>query len=193
MRKAEIDANSMRSSRFPRWRSSSILRSSAIPAACMCGSPSRLPPIWSRRSCSSTRYWPSATRRFRRSAWARCNDGVHGRTIVFVSHNMASVKHLCSRAILLASGRIAAEGPPSDVIRSYLSDVQQGSSVSIRDWQDRSTSGEARIVKFEVRDGCGRETNNIPICGSVRFSFHVEVYKPLVDPCFGVLVHRAEG
>ena len=53
-----------------------------------------------------------------------------GKTIVFVSHNMASVQHLCSRAILLACGRIAAEGPPSDVIRSYLSDVQQGSSVS---------------------------------------------------------------
>lgn len=116
-----------------------------------------------------------------------------GKTILFVSHNMASVQHLCSRAILLVSGRIAAEGPPPEVIRSYLSDVPQGSSVSIRDWQDRSTSGEARIIKFEVRDECDKATNNIPIRSSVRFSIHIEVYKPLVDPCFGILVHNVAG
>ena len=43
-------ASSTRSSPSPRWKSSSIRRSSAIPAACMCGWPSRSRRIWSRRS-----------------------------------------------------------------------------------------------------------------------------------------------
>src|SRR5262245_56430397 len=116
-----------------------------------------------------------------------------GKTILFVSHNMPSVQHLCTRAILLESGGIAKDGQPSEVIRSYLSNVPRGSSVSLRDWRDRDTSGEARIVKFEVSDGNGLMTNAIPVGGSVRFSIYAEVYKPLVDPCFGVLVHSEAG
>jgi len=43
-----------------------------------------------------------------------------GRTILFVSHNMAAVENLCSRAILLKGGRIEADGPTSLVIKKYM-------------------------------------------------------------------------
>ena len=39
-----------------------------------------------------------------------------GRTVLFVSHNMATVQNLCSRAVLLASGRVQAIGPVGDVL-----------------------------------------------------------------------------
>lgn len=42
-----------------------------------------------------------------------------GRTILFVSHNMAAVRNLCSRTILLESGQIAKDGTPSDVAEAY--------------------------------------------------------------------------
>jgi lipopolysaccharide transport system ATP-binding protein len=116
-----------------------------------------------------------------------------GKTVLFVSHNMPSVQHLCTRAILLDHGQISAEGLPAQVIRSYLSDVPHESSVSIRDWHDRTSSGEAQIVRLEISDDCGRVTNSIPIGGGVRFSIIAEFYKPLVDPCFGVIVHNAAG
>jgi lipopolysaccharide transport system ATP-binding protein len=44
-----------------------------------------------------------------------------GRTVLFVSHNMASVKSLCQRGILLQNGSVTAEGPVADVIDRYLS------------------------------------------------------------------------
>lgn len=44
-----------------------------------------------------------------------------GRTVFFVSHNMAAIRHLCPKAILLTSGIIAAEGASASVIDSYLS------------------------------------------------------------------------
>src|SRR5262249_59656339 len=57
-----------------------------------------------------------------------------GRTILFVSHNMATIQHLCSRAILLREGRIAADGPPPKIVQSYFSDAHEESSVNLRHW-----------------------------------------------------------
>jgi lipopolysaccharide transport system ATP-binding protein len=44
----------------------------------------------------------------------------YGRTVLFVSHNMASVKTLCSRGIILENGRITQEGSTDQVISNYL-------------------------------------------------------------------------
>lgn len=46
-----------------------------------------------------------------------------GRTILFVSHNLDAVRALCSRCILLQSGRIVEDGPVRKVISSYLDDA----------------------------------------------------------------------
>lgn len=43
-----------------------------------------------------------------------------GKTILFVSHNMAIVKRLCSRAILLDRGKIVADGSPDNVVKQYF-------------------------------------------------------------------------
>jgi lipopolysaccharide transport system ATP-binding protein len=44
-----------------------------------------------------------------------------GRTVLFVSHNMAAVTSLCDRAILMERGTIRADGAPRDVVAAYLS------------------------------------------------------------------------
>src|SRR5262245_25756886 len=43
-----------------------------------------------------------------------------GRTVLFVSHNMAAVQRLCGRGVLLERGAVAAVGPIADVVRRYL-------------------------------------------------------------------------
>jgi lipopolysaccharide transport system ATP-binding protein len=43
-----------------------------------------------------------------------------GRTIIFVSHNMAAVRDLCTNSILLAQGQIKLMGKSSDLIENYL-------------------------------------------------------------------------
>ena len=44
----------------------------------------------------------------------------HGRTVLFVSHNMGAIRNLCSRCILLKDGQIALEGDTENVILHYL-------------------------------------------------------------------------
>jgi lipopolysaccharide transport system ATP-binding protein len=44
-----------------------------------------------------------------------------GRTVLFVSHNMAAVRNLCKTGILLNQGRVECSGPSEDTINTYLS------------------------------------------------------------------------
>ena len=46
----------------------------------------------------------------------------HGRTVLFVSHNLAALKALCTRAVWLEGGRVAAAGEVAAVVDAYLAD-----------------------------------------------------------------------
>jgi lipopolysaccharide transport system ATP-binding protein len=55
----------------------------------------------------------------------------HGRTVMFVSHNMTAINQLCPRTILLADGQISKNGKTSDVVPAYL---QMGGASSGGEW-----------------------------------------------------------
>ena len=48
-----------------------------------------------------------------------------GRTIVHVSHNLNTIEQYCKRVILMEKGRVAAEGPPEEVIPEYRRILRQ--------------------------------------------------------------------
>lgn len=50
--------------------------------------------------------------------------GKGGRTVIFVSHNMAAVRRLCSRAILFSHGRLRHDGPTEDIIGRYMEEMR---------------------------------------------------------------------
>lgn len=61
---------------------------------------------------------------FQRKCLGKMNEVSRGgRTILFVSHNMAAVENLCSRGIVLDGGCIVFEGSSKDAVRQYLSNV----------------------------------------------------------------------
>ena len=55
-----------------------------------------------------------------------------GRTVLFVSHNMASVEHLCSKAIMLDGGRLMFSGPSKQAVDYYLRDSSENGSTALR-------------------------------------------------------------
>ena len=59
---------------------------------------------------------------FQKKCLGKMQDVAHeqGRTVLFVSHNMAAVKTLCSRAICLERGRLVADDEPDVVLHHYL-------------------------------------------------------------------------
>jgi len=74
-----------------------------------------------------------------------------GRTVLFVSHNMAAVSNLCGRGVVLEGGRVAFAGKQTDAVARYLTGTR-GAAVSLRERTDRVGSGQARVVALEIRD-----------------------------------------
>jgi len=73
---------------------------------------------------------------FQRKCLGKMGDVAgHGRTILFVSHNMTAVQALCSRALWLDEGRIRMIGEVGDVVSHYLREA--ASSVTERIWTDK--------------------------------------------------------
>jgi lipopolysaccharide transport system ATP-binding protein len=61
--------------------------------------------------------------RFQMKCLGRMSDAARdGRTILFVSHNLAAIAQLCRRAIWLDGGSIRSQGPPQQVVQEYLSE-----------------------------------------------------------------------
>ena len=59
---------------------------------------------------------------FQKKAIGKMNDVAHsgGRTVLFVSHNMAAVKNLCTRGIVLQNGQMVYDGNVCDAVDLYL-------------------------------------------------------------------------
>ena len=69
-----------------------------------------------------------------------------GRTVLFVSHNMAALTSLCSRGILLENGVIAMNGAIGDVTAAYLAPESKRAETRKRDWTDISSApGDDRV------------------------------------------------
>jgi homopolymeric O-antigen transport system ATP-binding protein len=99
----------------------------------------------------------------------------HGRTVLFVSHNMQVLARLCDRAILLRQGSIVRDGPSEEVVAHYLQN--EGGTASRRFWPDLETApGNKRVRLREVRivseDGELTEAVDVrrPVGVEVRFT-----------------------
>lgn len=69
-----------------------------------------------------------------------------GRTILFVSHNLAAIKQLCSKSILLDHGKISAIGPSPEVIEKYLNNALAGSAEFIQPHQGNKKMNLRRVT-----------------------------------------------
>jgi lipopolysaccharide transport system ATP-binding protein len=79
-----------------------------------------------------------------------------GRTILFVSHNMAVIQALCSRGIFLERGAIHTDADIGEAVRSYLRSVEEDSLSDLADRQDRRGWNEVVLAGVDVIAPGGR-------------------------------------
>ena len=123
---------------------------------------------------------------FQQRCLTKMEDVAHGgRTVLFVSHNMAAVAQLCSRSLLLEHGRITDEGTPNDVISRYLQGAGGGQGEPIRDIPHEE-GVPAQITRLAVQDDDGQARLqfglNEPVCVDLDFEVH-EPQEDLVVAC----------
>ena len=84
-----------------------------------------------------------------------------GRTIIFVTHNMDAIHRLCSRAILLRDGVMAAEGDATAIISSYLHETHPSVRQTYRLTEKCNTAGDICLIEAEVLDSKGRSCDSL--------------------------------
>jgi len=113
---------------------------------------------------------------FQKKALGKMKDisGTGGRTVLFVSHNMAAVKSLCTRAIVLEHGKVAFEGGTDESVSYYLShNSNLDNSVELKDKKDRSGIGHAMFIKFYINSESKSELKQL--LSGQKYEFNVGV------------------
>jgi homopolymeric O-antigen transport system ATP-binding protein len=124
-----------------------------------------------------------------------------GRTVVFVSHNMAAVRSLTSRALWLDRGRVAADGPTSEVVSSYLAstiDEEVSGVVDLRENSSRRnvgkyTAGRVRFTSVSLLDPHDEPALAFGEGAPLRVDMRLDVREPVRFLELYVRVKSTEG
>jgi lipopolysaccharide transport system ATP-binding protein len=111
---------------------------------------------------------------FQKKCLGKMEDvGKEGRTVIFVSHNMAAVDHLCQKGVVLNQGHIKYVGNHSEAITHYLTGLSS-SNISLKDRKDRKGSGEIKVIGIEFRDINGHIVESVTCGQDIYFYFYFE-------------------
>lgn len=101
-----------------------------------------------------------------------------GRTVLFVSHDMAAVQSLCTRVLLISEGRFAADGKPMSIIQQYLSQVQTQNGVF--DLTEHPHGGKGVLLdRFSVMDAAHNPTPSVSMGETMGFAIDFRSEVPL--------------
>jgi lipopolysaccharide transport system ATP-binding protein len=101
-----------------------------------------------------------------------------GRTVLFVSHNMAAITGFCGSAIWVNEGKIEARGKSTDIVSRYLSSLSTGNSRWERP-QSVSQNSRARILSAEVRASNAKAINQIDFPDTFAIELVYQILKPM--------------
>jgi lipopolysaccharide transport system ATP-binding protein len=118
---------------------------------------------------------------FQKKCLGKMRDVSHnGRTLFFVSHNMAAIQNLCDKSIYLRNGQLVCFDATEKVLPEYLKASVEVAQVSLLDRKDRMGDGRRlRFSGFTLKDGEGDLIMAAHSGSRVKFDIALEVLKDL--------------
>jgi lipopolysaccharide transport system ATP-binding protein len=101
-----------------------------------------------------------------------------GRTVLFVSHNIAAVASLCTKALLLKSGKVLFSGQVKEGLQHYANSLK-GDGEAYRSFESRGSGNGGRLTGAELVDGQGRRTDRFVMGEPWTLRFGFELEKPI--------------
>jgi homopolymeric O-antigen transport system ATP-binding protein len=117
---------------------------------------------------------------FQRKCLGKMDDVTrHGRTVLFVSHNMEAVQRLCTCGLWIERGRLAASGPIGDIVSQYRAAHREASGgVGRFNPVSRSGTGWARVRDVVLLDAGAVPVGALPADADLRFRLDLELTNP---------------
>jgi lipopolysaccharide transport system ATP-binding protein len=111
-----------------------------------------------------------------------------GRTVLFVSHNMAAVEVLCSHGLLLRHGQVEDVGPIRKVVSTYMSGMRAVATMAISERTDHEGNKKARIVTLDVTAMRAGKTTKPSTGASLIFDLGYKVFHTIDNPVFYITI-----
>jgi lipopolysaccharide transport system ATP-binding protein len=116
-----------------------------------------------------------------------------GRTVLLVTHNLATIQNLCSHGIVLKTGEVVAQGEIEQAVQCYLNEAIESNGAADLGSVPRGRGLKAVIRRIELSDQDGRLTNAFPTGAAVRARISYQHEAPLRLPFFGLTVETVTG
>ncbi|MBA7628794.1 hypothetical protein ES703_36290 [subsurface metagenome] len=132
-----------------------------------------------------------------RAKCERMMDGIRrgGSTIVFVSHDMNAVMHICDRVLWLENGQVVEAGNARDVVLSYLDNTEKASMLMMKEPSLEPTlvSQPIKIDKVALMDKEGKETYEFEYTDDLEVQIHYSADENIGRAYFAVWVSTVSG
>ena len=117
-----------------------------------------------------------------------------GRTVLFVSHNMAAIKNLCSRVIVLNNGFVGYDGKVQQGVEYYFKKNQEfePNGIILRE-VERYSTGEAYFTKILILNQKNQPVINVFYKSKLRFLLELEVFKKITNVMIDIKISSKEG
>ena len=117
-----------------------------------------------------------------------------GRTILLVSHDMAAIESLCTKAILIRDGEVALFAQTREVIDDYLRAVSECvTDVDLTNHPRRVSGSKVVSRRFRILDEDGRLLGTVPVGSTVKFELTLESRKRLQGLLIGIHLYNHRG
>jgi lipopolysaccharide transport system ATP-binding protein len=118
-----------------------------------------------------------------------------GRTVVFVSHNLAAIQSLCERVLVLDDGEIAYQGPTDEAIQHYTRSVSARSvDRDLANHPGRPAYVETPVLKrLRLLNVEGEKTQVFAMGEDITFEVVLEADRPLCDVYVGLGINNWAG
>jgi lipopolysaccharide transport system ATP-binding protein len=119
-----------------------------------------------------------------------------GRTVLFVSHNMAAIESLCLRGILLDNARVVSDGDANSVVEDYLNRVTVEPEMAIVDLHDhpnRHRGCDAIFVSAKVVKSNGEPTTRLFSGDDLIIELDLDSPVSISEPTLGIGIDNARG
>jgi lipopolysaccharide transport system ATP-binding protein len=129
----------------------------------------------------------------------------HGKTIVLVSHDLASIERLCDEAVWLDGGQLQAHGETRAVVGRYLDHVAreearalgvehaQAEAIARTGTAARWGSREVELSRVQLADRDGGERYLFETGEPCTVQLTFRAHRPVEDPVFGLGIFRKDG
>ncbi len=129
---------------------------------------------------------------FQRKCLGKMEDVVHqGRTVFFVSHNMAAIRTLCTTCLVLDGGQVIGTGDVGPCIDAYCGVLARRTSASVN--IPHSPGKHGQVTRIELVDQIGRSTAHFHYGDDLTVRVHFRSDAPTQSPRLGLVVSSIAG